>query len=108
MPPDNCSDSSPLPALACGRWTEDGLKVDVRVQTRAGAKKVAGLENGRLKLRLTAAPVDGKANDQARGLLADMFDVAASRVELITGAKHRNKTFLVRAPARIPPELLAS
>ncbi len=105
MPPAACSDDS-RPKLVCGRWTQDGLKLEVRVQTRCSVKKLDSVENGRLKLRLTAAPADGKANEQARRLLADGFRTGVSKVELTTGARHRNKTFLIRDPRRIPPELL--
>ncbi|HHQ14026.1 MAG TPA: DUF167 domain-containing protein [Chromatiales bacterium] len=108
MPPAACSDDSQRPQLACGRWTQDGLKLEVRVQTRCSVKKLGDVENGRLKLRLTAAPADGKANEQARRLLADSFRTGISRIELTAGARHRNKTFLIRDPGRIPPELLGN
>lgn len=55
-----------------------------------------------MKIRLTAPPVDGKANEQARKLLAKAFDVGVSRVSLIRGRNSRDKIFRIVAPERLP------
>jgi len=65
-----------------------------------------GLQNGSLKLRITAAPVDGKANIQAIRILAEAFDVANSAVTIKRGDSGQNKIFRITSPGIIPAELL--
>ena len=52
------------------------------------------LEDGTLKVRLTTAPVDGKANAALVKILAEHFNVAPSQVEIVRG--HRSKTKVVQ------------
>lgn len=75
---------------------DDGSElIGVRVITRARRNEIAGERDGRLLVRTTAAPVDGKANAAVRKLVADHFDVPLSRVELVAGHHTRDKTFRV-------------
>ena len=95
--------------LSCGRHETAGtIVIDVRVQTRSSRIKVDTVENGRLKLRLTAPPVDDKANQQAARMLAKSFGVAPSRVELIRGRTSREKSFRISGAARIPSAVIAN
>lgn len=97
---------SERPPLSCGRWQGDGLRLEVRVQVRAARAELDGCVDGRLRLRLTAAPAGGAANEQARRLLAAAFGTGITRVQLVSGAAGRNKSFLIDAPARIPAAVL--
>ena len=47
--------------------------------------------DGALKVRVTAAPVDGAANDALVRLIADTLRVPRGRVHLVTGAANRRK-----------------
>jgi len=94
------------PALPFGQWDGDVLRLAVRVHTRSKRLEIGPAENGRLKLRLTAPPVDGKANAQARKLLADSFGVTVARVTLISGKTSRDKKFTINGPRCIPEETL--
>jgi uncharacterized protein (TIGR00251 family) len=96
------------PALRCGWWDGDTLCLPVRVQTRARRLGLGAVTQGRLKLLLTAPPVDGKANAQARDLLARCFGVGVSRVELAGGRVSRDKLFRVTNPPRLPDELISA
>ena len=69
--------------------------VKVRVQPKAAQCKLETRADGRLKLRLTAPPVDGLANKQAAGIIAKLFAVPKSRVTITAGAKARDKTFAI-------------
>jgi len=82
------------------------LLVPVRVCLGRGKPGLVGTSNNQLRLRITAAPVDGKANDQARKLLAKAFGVAAGSVELVRGTSSRDKLFSIMSPVRLPAELL--
>jgi uncharacterized protein len=46
-------------------------------------------------VRVTAPPVDGRANDALRRLIARRAGVAPSRVTLVRGEKSRDKTLSV-------------
>lgn len=73
----------------------DGRLVAVRVIPRAKRDEVGGERAGRLVVRTTAAPVDGRANDAVRRLLADHFGVALRDVEVVVGQRSRDKTVRV-------------
>ncbi len=63
----------------------------VRVITRAKKNEVREEGGGSLRVRLTAPPVEGKANEALRKLLAEHFKVAKSHVVIISGEKSRAK-----------------
>lgn len=90
------------PPSAPARWDGDTLILEIRLQPRAGGDAVVGIENGRLRIRVSAAPVDGAANAGMIALLAKELGVAKSRVQLLAGARARNKRVAVDAPRRRP------
>ena len=65
--------------------------LSVRVQPRASRNEVAGLVGETLKIRLTAPPVEGEANDACLAFLAKLLDLAPSRLAIIQGDRSRNK-----------------
>ena len=83
-------------------WEGTDLILQVRVQPRAGRDEITGLQAGRLRVRLTAPPVDGKANLHLCRFLAAAFAVPPSRVALIAGATSRDKRLRISAPRRLP------
>ena len=70
-----------------------GARIAVRVTPRAGRDAVALDEGGRVQVRTTAPPADGKANDAVRRLLAGALGVAPTRLTLAGGAGSRDKLF---------------
>ena len=76
---------------------EDGaITFEVKVAPRASRNRVIGVQNGALKVALTAPPVDGAANEALRKLLAKAFGVSKSAVEIIRGERGRTKLLRVR------------
>jgi uncharacterized protein (TIGR00251 family) len=73
--------------------TGEGIVLRVHVQPRAGRDVVTGRHGDALKVRVTAAPTDGRANDAVARLLAASFGVAPSTVELVSGWTSRTKRF---------------
>ena len=69
--------------------------VRVRVQPRAARDEIVGVRDGTLVVRLTAPPVEGRANQALCRLLARRLGVAPSRVAVVRGAKGRNKMVAV-------------
>jgi uncharacterized protein (TIGR00251 family) len=91
-------------------WQGEALILNLRVQPRASRNAVAGPHGNQLKIHLTAAPVDGKANSRLLKLLAGVFGVPNSRVELLSGFSSRSKRIRIirpRRPRRLPDSLEA-
>ena len=84
------------------RWDGPDLLLDLRVQPRAGRNAFGDPVGERLKLRLTAPPIGGKANAQLTRFLAKAFDVPKARVQLESGAASCNKRIRIQAPTRLP------
>lgn len=88
------------------RWQGQDLVLHCHLQPRASSDEFCGLHGDRLKLRLKAPPVDGKANAYLLTFLADAFGVARSRVSLLHGDTSRTKTVLIEAPTVLPEAAL--
>lgn len=84
------------------RWDGATLVLRLRVQPRAAQDGIAGPYGDRLKVRITAPPVDGKANDHLCGFLAAACGVGPGRVALVAGETGRDKTVRIEAPVRLP------
>ena len=68
----------------------------VRVQPRASRDEIAGEWQDALKIRLTAPPVDDRANEALRRLLAARLKVPLSAVRIAGGERSRTKRVEVR------------
>jgi uncharacterized protein len=92
------------------RITEkDGLvSFTVRVQPRASRDEIAGEWQDGLKIRLTAPPVDDRANEALRRLLAARLKVPLSAVRIASGDRSRTKRVEVRGVTAAVVQGLAS
>lgn len=77
------------------RDVPEGVTLRVRVAPRSSRDELAGERDGALVVRLTAPPVDGKANAALVGFLSRRLGVPASTVTLSRGARGRDKVLLV-------------
>ncbi len=68
----------------------------VRVQPGASRNEIAGKRTGAVIVRVTAPPVDGRANKAACKLLAELCGIPASRVEVVRGQSGRDKVIRLR------------
>lgn len=90
------------------RTRGSGVRFAVRVQPRASRAEVAGVHGTALKVRLTAAPIAGAANEALIALLADVLQVTPRSIRIVAGATARTKMIDVdgvdraRAPAGEP------
>jgi uncharacterized protein (TIGR00251 family) len=71
------------------------VTVTVRLQPRARRDEVVGERDGVVVIRVTAPPVDGKANQALCRLIAKKAGVAPSRVEIVRGHTAREKVIRV-------------
>jgi uncharacterized protein (TIGR00251 family) len=68
-----------------------GSIVAVRVSTRAARSEISGVRNDVLHVRLTAAPVEGAANEALITLFARTFNLPKRGVRIVAGARSRTK-----------------
>ncbi|CAL1239223.1 DUF167 family protein [Candidatus Methylocalor cossyra] len=90
-----------------GRQGED-LILEVHVQPGAPSDEVVGLFGQRLKIRIAAPPVDGKANRQLVKFLAKIFGVSQRDVVVLAGETSRDKRIKISSPKRVPPSVLTA
>ena len=74
----------------------DGVAILVAAAPRASRTEVAGVVEGRLRIRLAAPPVSGAANEELVRFLARTLGVPKSAVTVTAGAAGRRKTVVVR------------
>jgi uncharacterized protein (TIGR00251 family) len=84
------------------RWQGEDLIVQVLLQPKASSNQWVGPQEGRIKIRITAPPIDGQANTHLIEWLAKQFKVAKSQVKLLSGELARQKTLLIHAPRLLP------
>lgn len=77
-----------------------GLRIPVRVLPRSPADGVAGVRDGALLVRVTAAPVNGAANEAVIRVVAHELGVARASVGLVSGARARTKMLAIRGVSR--------
>jgi uncharacterized protein (TIGR00251 family) len=67
------------------------VRFAVRVQPRASKNEVVGGYGDAVKIRLTAPPVDGAANDKLVIFLSELFAVSRNSVMIVSGDASRSK-----------------
>lgn len=70
-------------------------RIEVRLRPRGHADELLGINDGVLQARVSAPPVDGKANKALCRLVAKRAGIAPSRVSVARGEKSRQKLLLV-------------
>ncbi len=83
------------------------IAIEILVQPRASRAKIGPVHDGRLKIAVTAPPVDGEANAAVIELLAKRLGVAKGAIEIVAGASGRRKTVRVTGVSRAMIEELA-
>jgi len=68
----------------------------VRVQPRASHDAIEGESQGALKVRLTAPPLEDRANEACRRILAEHLNIPVSAVRILSGERSRTKRIEVR------------
>lgn len=78
--------------------TATGWTIAVHVQPGAKRSLVAGLHGARLKLRIAAAPIEGRANAAVVAFIAERLGVPRAQVSVARGERSRDKLIAVAAP----------
>lgn len=74
------------------------ITISLKVIPKSSKNEIAGfLEDGTIKLKITAAPERGKANAEIIAFLADQFGVSKRQVEIVRGETSALKTVVILA-----------
>lgn len=90
----------------CCQWQGQDLLLQCRLQPKASKDEFAEMLGEQIKIRITAPPVDGKANKHLIKFLAKQFKVTQDRVCIINGENSRQKRIKIVGPQRLPEALL--
>ncbi|MCP5357927.1 MAG: YggU family protein [Pseudomonadales bacterium] len=86
-------------------WQGEDLILRCRLQPKAAKDEFAGVLDGQIKIRITAPPVDGKANKHLIRFLAKQCRVPQERVTIMSGDISRQKRVRISAPQVLPEGL---
>jgi len=75
----------------CFKITGNNIIIKVKIVPGSSKNKIIGAYNDALKITITAPPVEGKANKKCIAYLAKYFDIAKSKIEIISGQTSKNK-----------------
>lgn len=75
--------------------TADGVVFTIQVLPRSSKCEVVGCQGDYLKIKITAPPVDGRANEECLRFLADVLGVKKAQVSIVGGLKARKKTVAI-------------
>lgn len=87
------------------RWQDDSLILNCHLQPKASSDAIVGLHAESVKIRITAPPIEGKANAHLVKFLAKQFGVAKSAVSILSGELGRQKRVRIETPTKIPEQL---
>ena len=75
----------------CFKIRGNDIIIKVKIVSGSSKNKIIGVYNDALKITITAPPVEDKANKKCIAYLAKYFDVAKSKIEIISGQTSKNK-----------------
>jgi uncharacterized protein len=78
------------------RETGSGLEIRIHVLPRAKRCEISGIHNGALKIKVMAPPVDDAANRAVIEFFSSTFRLPKSSLQILAGAKSRDKLLQIR------------
>ncbi len=75
--------------------TKDGLTIQIKISPNASKNEIIKDEAG-IKIKLTAQPVEGKANKALIEFLSKQFKIAKTSIIILKGETSKDKTLLIK------------
>ena len=75
--------------------TKDGLLVQFKISPNSSRNEIIRTEEG-VKIKITAQPIDGKANKALVEYLSKEFKIAKTYIEIVKGTTNKEKTVLFK------------
>lgn len=84
--------------------TENGALINFKISPNASKNEIIKTEDG-IKIKITAQPIDGKANKALVEFLSKHFKIPKTSIEIVKGHTSKEKTLLLKTDK---PETLAN
>ena len=82
--------------------TKKGIMIEVKVEPRSSRRQISGImDNDILKVKLTAPPVDGSANEQLIELISETTGVRKSQIRIVRGQSSKRKLIEITGVEKI-------
>ena len=75
---------------------EKGVVIKVKLLPRSSRNHIVGIEEDRYRIKVTAPPVDGKANAALIKLLSKKLEIPGRDIEILSGHTSRLKTLRIK------------
>ncbi len=75
--------------------TKDGVIVNIKISPNAKKNEIIK-ENDGTKIKITAQPIDGKANKAVVEFLSKIFKISKTSIQIIKGETSKEKTILFK------------
>lgn len=82
------------------------MLLSVKIQPRASKDEWLGAYGDAVKIRLTAPPVEGKANQHLIKFLAKLFNTAKSNIKILSGETAVYKRIQIKTPKALPKDIV--
>jgi uncharacterized protein len=83
---------------------EASVTLKIHLQPRASRNGIDGVHGDALKVKVTAPPLEGRANKAVKKLLAEQLGLSPSEIEIIAGQRSREKLVRVSGLSRAEVE----
>ena len=83
---------------------EASVTLKIHLQPRASRNGIDGVHGDALKVKVTAPPVEGRANKALKQLLAERLGISPAQIEIIAGQRSREKLVRVSGLSRTEAE----
>lgn len=84
-------------------WDKNHLHLHCVIHTKSGRAEIVGFHGNEIKIRITKASQNGKANKHLLRFLSRQFNVKKSDVLLLKGLASSHKLLRIRNPKILPP-----
>jgi uncharacterized protein (TIGR00251 family) len=83
------------------RKTKDGITIEVKVEPRSSKKGISGVMENVVRVKLTAPPVGGEANEQLIEVMSEAMGVRKSDIRIVRGHSSKKKVIEIRGVVRV-------
>ena len=76
--------------------TAEGVVLQIQVLPRSSHCRVAGCQGGFIRIKITAPPVEGKANEECLRFFADILGIKKENIRITAGHRSRKKLIAIQ------------
>lgn len=80
--------------------TREGIRIEVKVEPRSSRKGISGIIGDTVKVKLTAPPVEGAANEQLIEVIAEATGARKSSISIVRGLSSKRKIVEIKGVDR--------